>query len=75
MYEGDVVPDDWPGEWAGFDVCDQCHAKHRPPVALKPTRPYGDVFEYDNTPLAPGEQRAVLCNGFESTWQPTAVAA
>ena len=41
-------------------------------VMRKPTRPYGDVFEYDNTPLAPGEQRAVQCNGFESTWQPTA---
>ena len=71
MYEGEVVPDDWPGEWAGFDVCEHCYAKHRPPPVLKPTRPYGDIFEYDNTPLAPGARRAVLCNGHESTWQPT----
>jgi hypothetical protein len=37
----------------------------------KPTRPYGDVFEYDNEPLAPGEQKAVPCSGAESTWTPT----
>lgn len=30
MYEGEVVPDDWPGEWAGFDVCAPCYVKHRP---------------------------------------------
>ena len=30
MYEGKVVPDDWPGPWAGFDVCGACYLKHRP---------------------------------------------
>ena len=30
MHEGEVVPDDWPGEWAGFDVCAPCYVKHRP---------------------------------------------
>lgn len=30
MYEDEVVPDDYPGEWAGFSVCDACYAKHRP---------------------------------------------
>jgi hypothetical protein len=34
MYEGEVVPDDWPGEWAGFDVCAPCHAKHRPEIKI-----------------------------------------
>jgi hypothetical protein len=35
---------------------------------LKPTRPYGDVFEYDNTPLKPGETVAIMCSGKPSTW-------
>lgn len=30
MYEGEVVPDDWSGEWGGFDVCETCFRKHRP---------------------------------------------
>ena len=34
MYEGQVVPDDWEGEWAGFDVCDVCYAKYRLNVGL-----------------------------------------
>ena len=29
MYEGRIVPDDWPGPWAGFPVCTACHQKHR----------------------------------------------
>ena len=33
MYEGEVVPDDWPGEWAGFDVCDSCYGLHRTEAA------------------------------------------
>ena len=36
MYEGEVVADDWMGEWAGFDVCDACYEKHRPGSSLKP---------------------------------------
>lgn len=24
MYEGEPVPPDWDGQWAGFDACDEC---------------------------------------------------
>ena len=30
MYEGEVVPDDWVGEWAGFPACSACYKVHRP---------------------------------------------
>lgn len=30
MYEGEVLPDDYEGEWAGMLVCAVCYAKHRP---------------------------------------------
>ena len=30
MYEGEVLPDDYQGEWAGMVVCSTCYAKHRP---------------------------------------------
>jgi hypothetical protein len=30
MYEGEVVPDDWEGEWGGFTVCEGCYFDHRP---------------------------------------------
>lgn len=40
-------------------------------VAAKPTRPYGDVFQWDNTALKPGESVAIDCNGWPSTWTPT----
>lgn len=30
MYEGEVVSDDWKGEWGGFHVCERCYFKHRP---------------------------------------------
>ena len=26
VYEDCVLPDDWAGEWAGFDACDACFA-------------------------------------------------
>lgn len=29
MYEGEVVPDNWEGEWAGFPFCKDCYSKHR----------------------------------------------
>ena len=32
MYEGEVVPDDHDGPWAGFDVCDPCYFQHRPGI-------------------------------------------
>lgn len=25
MYEGEILPNDWPGEWGGFDVCARCY--------------------------------------------------
>lgn len=25
VYEGDVVPNDWAGEWLGMDACDVCY--------------------------------------------------
>ena len=28
MYEGVPVPDDWEGDWAGFDACQACFDKH-----------------------------------------------
>jgi hypothetical protein len=37
VYEGDALPNDWSGEWAGFDACDACHAeqgKLAEPLAL-----------------------------------------
>lgn len=24
MYEGEIVPEDWPGEWGGFTACWSC---------------------------------------------------
>ena len=27
MYEGDVVPNDWNGDWAGYPACDRCFAE------------------------------------------------
>jgi len=24
MYEDDVLPNDWPGEWGGFPACQRC---------------------------------------------------
>ncbi len=30
MYEDEVLPDDYEGEWAGMPVCPGCYAKHRP---------------------------------------------
>lgn len=30
MYEGEVVAVDYDGEWAGFDVCEECFLIHRP---------------------------------------------
>lgn len=29
MYEGEVLPDDYEGEWAGMTVCKKCYAAHR----------------------------------------------
>lgn len=29
MYEGCVVPDDWTGDWGGFDACQECFARHQ----------------------------------------------
>ena len=29
MYEGAPVPDNWAGEWGGFDVCMDCYRKDR----------------------------------------------
>jgi hypothetical protein len=26
MYESDIVPADWTGEWAGFTACRRCHS-------------------------------------------------
>ena len=28
MYEGCPVPDDWKGDWAGFDACQECFRLH-----------------------------------------------
>jgi len=28
MYEGVVVPDDYEGDWAGFECCYECYQKH-----------------------------------------------
>jgi len=28
MYEGQVVPNDYEGEWAGMPVCRTCYRKH-----------------------------------------------
>lgn len=25
MYEGEVLPNDWDGPWAGFDACPECY--------------------------------------------------
>jgi hypothetical protein len=25
MYESEIVPSDWPGEWGGFTVCKRCY--------------------------------------------------
>ena len=25
MYEGDIVPNDWKGEWGGFTACRRCY--------------------------------------------------
>ena len=36
MYEGEVVADDFEGDWGGFPVCKKCFVKHRPTKA-KPT--------------------------------------
>ncbi len=30
MYESEVVPDNWEGEWGGFTVCKSCYFIHRP---------------------------------------------
>lgn len=38
MYEGCAVPDDWPGDWAGFDACEQCYQLHA--LKLLPTWPH-----------------------------------
>jgi len=29
MYEGEVLLDDYEGEWAGMPVCNKCYKKHR----------------------------------------------
>lgn len=28
-YEGDIVPNDWTGEWGGFCACQQCYEAFR----------------------------------------------
>lgn len=28
MFEGCLVPNDWPHEWGGADACQECFAKH-----------------------------------------------
>lgn len=28
MFEGLPVPNDWNGDWAGFDACDECFEKN-----------------------------------------------
>jgi hypothetical protein len=28
MYEGEIVPADYEGEWSGFDACDECHSAY-----------------------------------------------
>lgn len=38
---------------------------------MNPTRPYGDIFEYDPTPLGPGERAAVQCSSNAAPWTPT----
>ena len=44
------------------------------PILGNPTRLYGDLFEYDNTPLLENERRAIGTDGKESNWTPTRVA-
>lgn len=29
MYEGEVLPNDHAGEWAGFDACERCYLIHQ----------------------------------------------
>jgi hypothetical protein len=41
---------------------------------MKATRPYGDIFEYDPTPLGPDEHLVIQCDGKPSTWVPTVPA-
>ncbi len=28
MFNGDLMSNDWPGEWGGFPVCESCFLKH-----------------------------------------------
>jgi hypothetical protein len=39
MFEGEPVPNDWQGDWAGCDCCEQCYQGHQrwqhDPVAVQ----------------------------------------
>lgn len=47
------------------------HRRDGTPVLGNPTRLYGDLFEYDNSPLLENERRAIGMDGKESNWTPT----
>ena len=38
MYEDLVLPNDWPGEWAGFPVCRPCFDANDNPSEPRPPR-------------------------------------
>lgn len=54
MFEGEIVPLDWAGEWAGVDCCAACHDRHQMGIAEfampGPWRPIG--FTGLKTPAA-----------------------
>jgi len=43
MYEGDVLPNDWTGEWGGFDACEPCYRVQSTLTAPTPTRRVAEI--------------------------------
>ncbi len=46
MYEGCAVPNDWDGDWVGFDACDKCFDLHE--NGEMPTWPYFPIIPTNN---------------------------
>ncbi len=42
---GDVLPNDWPGEWGGVVVCRSCFEANDNPSEPRPLRLRGDSLE------------------------------
>jgi len=46
MYEGEIVPDDYEGQWGGMPVCKECFKEHRPEYIEKYIDPRQLLFAF-----------------------------